>query len=79
MSYAFSAMNELEVLEDLLKDDPFLRSYPTFKSYLSEWSYLATEIRSEACESTPDDLIFEFYAARVEVPSAMSLVEKYSK
>jgi hypothetical protein len=71
-------MTEVEVLEDLLKDDPFLRAWPTFRAYLTEWIYLAAEIRSDACELAPDELIFEFYAARVEVARAMSIVEKYA-
>lgn len=71
-------MTEVEVLEDLLKDDPFLRAWPTFRAYLTEWIYLSSEVNSSACELAPDELIFEFYAARVDVAKAMSIVEKYA-
>lgn len=70
-------MTEIEVMEDLLKDDVFLRTWPTFKRYLADWGYLAEEIGAEASLLAPNDLIFEFYAAKVEVPEAMSIVEKY--
>lgn len=70
-------MNEIEVLEDLLKDDMFLRTWPTFKHYFSDWGRLAEEVGADDAQWAPTELIFEFYAAKVDVAEGIGLVEKY--
>lgn len=59
--------NPLEILEDLLDDDPFIRAYPTFQRYIDEWD----EKGGESAEEVPSQLVFEFYAEKLPVDKAL--------
>lgn len=63
--YALLYMNEIDVLEELMKDDPFLRLYPTFSSYLKGVGGIQL------------DLALEFYASHLPPEEAMKLVGCY--
>lgn len=63
-------MQGLEILEDLIDDDPFIRAYPSFTRYLNKWS-------QEAHISAPEEILFEFYAEKVSVEEAIQLWETY--
>lgn len=66
-------MNELDILEELIDDDPFIRTYPSFRSYLNEWNnnyhYGADEV--------PAQIIFEFYAEKTPVLEALAIWHAY--
>jgi hypothetical protein len=66
-------INPLEVLEDLIDDDPFIRSYPFFKKYMRDWDELGGE---SACK-VPEEIIFEFYAEKLPVEEALQLWYTY--
>lgn len=62
-------MNLSEIIEDLMDDDPFIRSYPSFKHYLRAWD----EMGGEAAQNVPHELVFEFYADRLEPSAALHI------
>jgi len=64
------AMTELDVLEDLMDEDEFIRAYPSFYRYLAEWD-------QEAHISAPEEVLFEFYAEKIFVHEAIELWETY--
>ena len=66
--------NPLEVLEDLLDDDPFIRTYPSFQHYLDEWD---EEGGPEAVD-VPSNLVFEFYAEKTPVDRALLIWFTYN-
>jgi len=66
-------MNELDVLEELIDDDPFIRSYPSFRSYLNEWNANFYE----GADEVPAQIIFEFYAEKTSIPEAISIWQAY--
>ena len=68
-------MNELDVLEELIDDDPFIRAYPSFRTYLREWS----EVACKGSNETPAQIIFEFYAEKTPIPEALSIWEAYEE
>lgn len=51
---------ELDVIEELIDDDPFLRSYPTFEKYYSDW----IEMGGIEASHVPQHLVFDFYAEK---------------
>ena len=59
--------NVLEILEDLIDDDPFIRRYPHFEAYLTEWE----EMGGMGATNLPVQLIFDFYAEKVMVEDAL--------
>lgn len=59
--------NILEILEDLIDDDPFIRRYPHFDAYIAEWD----EMGGEGVHNVPTQLIFDFYAEKVGVEDAL--------
>lgn len=61
--------NPLEILEDLLDDDPFIRTYPLFQRYIDEWD----ERGGNEAEKVPSELIFEFYAEKLFVDDALAI------
>lgn len=66
--------NPLEILEDLLDDDPFIRAYPTFQRYIDEWD----ERGGSSAEEVPSQLVFEFYAEKLSVDQALSIWFTYN-
>ena len=54
-------MNALDVLEDLIDDDLFIRQYPTFDAYIRAWD----DMGGEGANKVPESLVFEFYAEKV--------------
>jgi hypothetical protein len=70
MSYA----NPLEVLEDLIDDDPFIRAYPSYDRYVNAWD----EFGGADAWSVPDEAIFEFYAEKIPVEEALHLWYTYN-
>lgn len=61
--------NPLEILEDLLDDDPFIREYPSFQRYIDEWD----EKGAPEAEDVPSGLVFEFYAEKLPVDDALAI------
>jgi hypothetical protein len=59
--------NVLEILEDLIDDDPFIRRYSHFEAYLAEWD----EMGGDGAIKVPVQLIFDFYAEKVMVEDAL--------
>jgi hypothetical protein len=59
--------NAILVLEDLMDEDPFIRSYPSFASYLRAWD----EMGGEAAEAVSESVVFEFYAEKVRPEDAL--------
>ena len=53
--------NAIMVLEDLIDEDPFIRSYPSFSSYLRAWD----EMGGDAAVVVSENVVFEFYAEKV--------------
>lgn len=68
---AHGGMGELDVLEELIDDDPFIRSYPSFSVYLRDWDEQLPD------EVVPQGIIFEFYAEKTPVPDALSIWHAY--
>jgi len=60
---------EVEILEELTDTDPFIRSYPTFAKYLSQWQSAG----GEDAETVSTDVVFEFYAEKLEVEEALHI------
>lgn len=69
-----TTMTELEVLEELIDDDPFIRAYPSFQKYLDEWD----ESGGPLAYDVPDEVIFEFYAEKLTVDQALSIWFTYN-
>ena len=61
------AMNALDVLEDLIDDDLFIRQYPNFESYIRAWD----DMGGDGANKVPEALIFEFYAEKVSPEEAL--------
>lgn len=68
-------MNELDLLEELIDDDPFIRSYPSFRSYLNEWN----DNYHYGADEVPAQIIFEFYAEKTPIPEALSIWHAYKE
>ena len=66
--------NALDILEDLIDDDPFIRSYPSFDVYVRAWD----EEGGEAVLAVPEDVIFEFYAEKLTPREALHIWFTYS-
>lgn len=64
----------LEILEDLMDDDPFIRAYPSFDAYIRAWD----EEGGEAVLSVPESVIFEFYAEKLTPKEALHIWFTYS-
>jgi hypothetical protein len=67
-------MNPLEVLEDLIDDDPFIRSYPSLDAYIRAWD----EDGGPNAEYVPDELLYEFYAEKIPVEEALQMWFAYT-
>jgi hypothetical protein len=67
-------MNELDVLKELMDDDPFIRAYPSFNSYISDWDELI-----DSDEEVPEQIVFEFYAEKTPIPEALSIWYAYKE
>ncbi len=67
--------NPIDILEDLLDDDPFIRAYPSFGKYLDEWD----ENGGGGAQEAPEAVIFEFYAEKLHVDQALQLWFTYSE
>lgn len=65
----------LDILEELMDDDLFIRAYPSFKKYLSEWD----EKGGVDALLAPRDLVFEFYANKTSIDDALHLWYTYSE
>ena len=61
----------LEILEDLIDDDPFIRAYPSFYRYLDEWDEL------EGAWDVPEEVVFEFYAEKIEPQEGLEIWGTY--
>jgi hypothetical protein len=66
-------MNALDVYEDLLDDDPFLRKYPNFQRYIDAWD----EEGGEAVLNVPEQIVFEFYAEKLTPAEALHIWYTY--
>ena len=66
--------NPIDILEDLLDDDPFIRAYPSFQRYIDEWD----ERGGEDAEKVSCEPIFEFYAEKLHVDQALQLWFTYN-
>jgi hypothetical protein len=58
---------QLDVLEDLIDDDSFIRAYPSFGAYIRAWD----EMGGEGACVVPEEVVFEFYAEKVQVEEAL--------
>lgn len=67
-------MNPLEVLETLIDDDVFIRSYPSLGAYIRAWD----EQGGPAAECVPDELLYEFYAEKLPVRDALHMWFTYT-
>jgi len=67
-------MNPIDVLEALIDDDPFIRSYPSLSAYIRAWD----EEGGPAAECVPDELLYEFYAEKLPVPQALHIWFTYT-
>ena len=50
-----------------MDEDPFIRLYPSFESYLRDWS----EMGGEGVADVPQSVVFEFYAEKVMPEKAL--------
>lgn len=66
--------NPIDILEDLLDDDPFIRAYPSFGKYIDEWD----EKGGVGAWTAPKSVIFEFYAEKLPVDQALQLWFTYN-
>ena len=66
--------NPIDILEDLLDYDPFIRAYPSFGKYIDEWD----ERGGKDAEKAPCEPIFEFYAEKLPVDQALHLWFTYN-
>lgn len=58
---------EHEILELLMEDDEFIRSYPTFKHWMAEWD----EKGGEGASRVPEQILYDFYAEKTPVDDAL--------
>lgn len=61
----------IEILEDLIDDDLFIRTYPSFYRYLDEWDEL------EGAWDVPEEVVFEFYAEKIEPQEGLEIWGTY--
>lgn len=66
--------NALEILEDLIDDDPFIRHYSRFELYLKEWN----EYGGREVVALPDGVVYEFYAEKIPPAEALHIWFTYS-
>lgn len=66
--------NSLEILEDIIDSDAFVRLYPSFKAYWAEWVEFCGESSGLYYAK---DLAAEFYCERVGVADALHTVLVY--
>ena len=64
-----SEMSELDVLEELIDDDLFIRMYPSLKKYLDDWD----EMGGPEAQEVPEQIVFEFYAEKLPIDQALSI------
>lgn len=62
-------MNAFDVLEDLIDDDPFIRSYPSFDAYMRTW----VEFGGEEVYGIPMAIAYEFYAEKIPPEEALHI------
>lgn len=67
--------NCIDILEDLIDDDPFIRAYKSFGRYIDEWDNKG----GVGAWAAPDSVIFEFYAEKLFVDDALALWFTYSE
>lgn len=68
-------ISELDILEELIDSDKFIRTYPTFEAYLSQWD----EDGGKEATRVPAQIVFDFYAEKVEVKDALHTWFTYNK
>lgn len=68
-------MTEIDILEELMDDDPFIRAYPSFKKYVQEWDERGGVDALEA----PEQIVFEFYAEKTPIDEALTIWYTYSE
>lgn len=66
--------NALEILEDLIDDDPFIRRYPSFEAYIRVWD----EEGGRGVHTVPEAVIYEFYAEKLTPEESVHLWLTYS-
>jgi hypothetical protein len=66
-------MNQLDVLEELIDDDPFIRFYPSFARYVQAWD----EMGGERASKVPEDVVFDFYAEKLTPEEALHIWHTY--
>jgi hypothetical protein len=67
--------NPLDVMEDLLDDDPFIRAYPSFAAYVNVWD----EDGGVDAWSAPSTLLYDFYAEKLPVDQALHMWFTYTQ
>lgn len=69
------SMTDISLLEELFDDDPFIRAYPSFAKYIAEWD----EKGGVDALLAPRDFIFELYASKTPVDSALHIWYTYNE
>lgn len=67
-------MNPIDVLEALIDDEPFIRSYPSLSAYIRAWD----DEGGPTAWRVPDELLYEFYAEKLPVPQALHIWFTYT-
>jgi hypothetical protein len=68
------ATNALEILEDLIDDDPFIRLYPSFEAYILAWDADG----GFEVYAVPEAVVYEFYAEKLTPAEAVHIWLTYS-
>ena len=64
---------QLDILEDLIDDDPFIRLYPSFNAYIRAWD----DMGGTEAWVVPENVVFEFYAEKVTPEDALHTWNTY--
>lgn len=73
---SISNMNEIELREALIEDDPFLAQYTTFKKWQEEFFRLYMSMKGSIPSARAESL-FEWYAEKIEPHEVIHIMEVY--
>ena len=66
-------INALDILEELIDDDPFIRAYPNFAKYVQVWD----EMGGAQASQVPENVIFDFYAEKLTPEEGLHIWHTY--
>jgi hypothetical protein len=71
-------MNEIDLREALIEDDPFLAQYTTFKKWQEEYYRLYLSQKGTVPSITAE-FLFEWYAEKIEPEEVINIMSIYGE